>query len=207
MSLTAPVQTVVFDIGGVLIDWDPRYLYRKLIPDVEEMERFLSEICSPAWHRQHDLGASYEDTVPALVAQHPAWAEEILAWNERFAEMYGGPIDGTVALLQELHRGGTRLLASTNWGAESWRRITGQYAFFDLFEGALVSGQVGLAKPDPAFFDLLIATFSLVPATTLYVEDTPTNLDAAASKGFITHLFTSPGDLAVELDGRGLVSP
>ena len=195
----------MFDVGGVLIDWNPRYLYRKLITDEGEMERFLAEVCSLEWHQQHDVGASYHETIPALVALHPEWEAEIRAWNGRFAEMYGGCFPDTVSLLEDLHVRGVRLLASTNWGADSWTRITTQYAFFDLFEGALVSGEVGVAKPDPVFFDLLIETFDLVPPTTLYIEDNPVNLDAAAQSGFVTHLFRSPEELAEDLRTRGLL--
>jgi 2-haloacid dehalogenase len=177
-----PISAVVFDVGGVLIDWDPRYLYRKLIPEEAEMERFLAEVCTPEWHSQHDIGASYEETIPALVAAHPEWEVEIKAWSERFTEMYGGPIDGSVALLGALHEREIPLFASTNWGAESWAAINARYKFFEWFDGALVSGEVGVAKPAPAFFDLLTETFSLEPSTTLYIEDTVTNLRAAAQK-------------------------
>ena len=97
-----PIHTVVFDVGGVLIDWNPRYLYRTIIPEEQEMERFLSEVCTPEWHAQDDLGVSYEDTIPALVAAHPEWADEIRAWRERFDEMYGGVFDGTVDLVRDL---------------------------------------------------------------------------------------------------------
>jgi len=114
------IRTVVFDVGGVLIDWNPRYLYRTIISEEAEMECFLAEVCTPEWHAQHDLGVSYDETIPALVAAHPEWADEINAWRERFLEMYGGVFDGTVALLRELHRRRVPLVASTNWGAESW---------------------------------------------------------------------------------------
>ena len=205
MPSTTPIDAVVFDVGGVLIDWDPRYLYRKLIPEEAEMERFLAEVCTPAWHSQHDVGAPYAETIPALVAANPEWEVEIRAWSERFTEMYGGPLDDTVALLRALHERGIPLFASTNWGAESWAAINARYDFFEWFDGALVSGEVGIAKPDPAFFDLLTETFSLHPSTTLYIEDNVTNLRAAAQKGFVTHLFLSPEALAADLRRLGLV--
>ena len=107
-----------FDVGGVLIDWNQRYLYRKIIPEAVAMERFLTEVCTADWRAQHDLGVSYEDTIPALVAAHSEWASEIRAWSERFVEMYGGIFEGTVALVRELHRRRVPLVASTNWGAE-----------------------------------------------------------------------------------------
>ena len=200
-----PINAVVFDVGGVLIDWDPRYLYRKIIPEEAAMERFLAEVCTPDWHAQHDVGASYEDTIPALVAANPEWEVEVRAWTDRFTEMYGGAFDGTVALLRNLHEREMPLFASTNWGAESWTAITARYEFFGWFDGALVSGEVGIAKPDPAFFDLLIETCSLEPTMTLYIEDNLTNLRAAADKGFVTHAFVSPEALAADLRQRGLI--
>jgi 2-haloacid dehalogenase len=201
------IRTVVFDVGGVLIDWNPRYLYRKIIPEEQEMERFLTEVCTPEWHAQHDLGVSYEDTIPALVTAHPEWTDEIVAWSDRFVEMYGGVFNGTVDLLRELHRRRVPLVASTNWGAESWAMAKGRYEFLECFDGALVSGEVGIAKPDAAFFELLIGTFSLVPERTLYIEDNITNLRAAADKGFVTHQFVSSAALATDLHRHGVIGP
>jgi 2-haloacid dehalogenase len=200
-----PIHTVVFDVGGVLIDWNPRYLYRTIIPEEGEMERFLSEVCTPEWHAQHDLGISYEDTIPALVAAHPEWAGEITAWSDRFVEMYGGVFDGTVELLTELHRRRVPLVASTNWGAESWVTAKARYEFLECFDGALVSGEIGMAKPDAAFFELLIETFNLVPERTLYVEDNIANLRAAAEKGFVSHHFVSSAALKMDLRRHCLI--
>jgi 2-haloacid dehalogenase len=199
------IRAVVFDVGGVLIDWNPRYLYRTMIPEEAEMERFLAEVCTPEWHSQHDLGASYEDTIPALVAARPEWEIEVRAWSERFVEMYGGIFDGTVALLRDLHGREMPLFASTNWGSESWAAIKVRYEFLGWFDGALVSGEIGIAKPDPAFFELLVETFSLEPSMTLYIEDNLTNLQAAAHHGFVTHPFVSPEALAADLLRFGLI--
>jgi 2-haloacid dehalogenase len=200
----SPIRTVVFDVGGVLIDWDPRYLYRELIPDEADMERFLSDVCAPDWHFQHDLGASYEETIPPLVAAHPEWADEIRAWSDRFVEMYGGVFDGTVALLDELRTKQVPLFASTNWGAASWAAAKTRYDFLGWFQGALVSGEIGLAKPDPAFFNLLVETFGLHPPETLYIEDNLANLRAAADRGFVTHRFVSAEALGDALRRYGL---
>jgi 2-haloacid dehalogenase len=199
------ISAVVFDVGGVLIDWDPRYLYRTIIPDEADMERFLAQVCTPEWHAQHDLGVSYEETIPALAAAHPEWADEVRAWSERFVEMYGGSFDDTVELLRTLRERRMRLFASTNWGAQSWARAKATYEFLNWFDGALVSGEVGIAKPDPAFFELLITTFELDPPATLYIEDNLTNLSAAAERGFVTHRFVSPQALTTELRRYGLI--
>jgi 2-haloacid dehalogenase len=199
------IRAVVFDVGGVLIDWDPRYLYRRIIPDQEQMEHFLADVCTPEWHAQHDLGVPYEETIPALIAAHPEWANEIKAWDERFVEMYGGPFDETVALLRELHRRRVPLVASTNWGAESWVMAKDRYEFLGWFDGAVVSGEVGLAKPDPVFYELLVDTFDLVPHETLYIEDNRANLRAAADRGFVPHRFESAADLEIDLRRHRLI--
>lgn len=205
VSWATNIKAVVFDVGGVLIDWDPRYLYRRIIPDEAKMKHFLGEVCTPEWHAQHDLGASYEDTIPALVAAHPEWAEEVRAWSERFVEMYGGIFDDTVAILKDLHQRRIPLFASTNWGADSWAMVKTRYDFLGWFDGALVSGEVGLAKPDPAFFALLVEMFELDPSLTLYIEDNATNLRAAADHGFVVHQFLAPSTLAEELRHLGLM--
>jgi 2-haloacid dehalogenase len=200
------ITAAVFDVGGVLIDWDPRYLYRRMIPHEPDMKRFLTQVCTPEWHAQHDLGASYEDTVPALVAAHPEWTPEIEAWSTRFLEMYGGIFEGTVTLLDQLRRHRVPLIASTNWGAESWAVAKARYEFLNWFDGALVSGEVAMAKPDPAFFELLESRFSLHPPSTLYIEDNMTNLEAAGDHGFVTHHFVSPESLGRELRRHGLLA-
>jgi 2-haloacid dehalogenase len=199
------VHAVVFDVGGVLIDWDPRYLYRKIIPGEEQMEHFLAHVCTPEWHAQHDLGVPYEETIPALIAAHPQWADEIRAWDKRFVEMYGGPFDGTISLLSQLRSRRVPLLASTNWGAESWVVAKSRYEFLGWFDGALVSGEVGMAKPDPAFYELLVRTFGLIPDQTLYIEDNQANLRAAADRGFVPHRFQSAAGLEIDLRRHGLI--
>jgi 2-haloacid dehalogenase len=119
--------------------------------------------------------------------------------------MYGGVFDGTVDLLRELHRRRVPLVASTNWGADSWVMAKARYEFLEYFDGALVSGEVGIAKPDGAFFELLIETFSLVPERTLYVEDNIANLRAAADKGFVAHQFESSAAWEIDLHRHGLI--
>jgi 2-haloacid dehalogenase len=199
------LHAVVFDVRGVLIDWNPRYLYGKLFVTEAEMERFLAEASTPEWHSQHDLGGSYADTIPALVAIHPEWANEIRAWAERFGEIYSGAIDGTVALLGALQERRVPLLAATNWGADSWAPAKRQYEFLHWFDGALVSGEVGIAKPDPAFFELLVQRFALVPRETLYIEDNLTNLQAGSDRGFVPHQFTSAVELGDALRRHHLI--
>jgi 2-haloacid dehalogenase len=197
--------TVVFDLGGVLIDWDPRYLYRQLLPE-DEIDRFLDEIGFRAWNLAQDAGGSWDDAVERLAAEHPHRRDLIAAYPARFAETMSGPVPGTVELLRELHAQGTRLLALTNFSAESYPHAVAAFDFLDLFEGVVVSGAEELAKPDPAIFALLIERYRLEPATTVFVDDSPHNVDAATAAGLRAVLFTGADDLRRDLSRLGLLT-
>lgn len=205
-SATAPVDAVVFDIGGVLIDWDPRHLYRQVIRDEIAMERFLAEVCTRDWHRQHDLGVPFSITIPRLAAAHPEWAAEIRAYSDRFAEMWVGPMPA-VEVLASLRAAGTPTYGATNWPAETWEQARRLFDFLNWFDGCLVSGEAGVAKPSPRFFDLLVERFKLVPPSTLYVDDHADNLAPAEARGFVTHRFRTVVELVEDLRVRGLLGP
>ena len=201
------IEAVVFDIGGVLVDWDPRHLYRKVFSDTDRMERFLSEVCTPAWHAQHDLGVPFSSSIPALVAEYPEWTDEIRAWEVRFEEMWNGTIPGSVEILTALRAADNRvpMYAATNWGSDNWRLAKSLFPFLGGFDGELVSGEVQLLKPDPRFFDLLVDRFGLTPALTLYIDDNLENVRAALQKGFVVCHFTSAGQLNRLLVELGLI--
>jgi 2-haloacid dehalogenase len=199
------VDAVVFDIGGVLIDWNPRHLYAKLIADQRAVDKFLAEICTFEWHSQHDLGVPFSTTIPPLVEAHPEWEDEIRAWGDRFSEMWGGPLDGTVVVLEELRDHGVPLYAATNWGAESWVLAKELFPCLCGFDGELVSGEIGLVKPDPRFFGLLVERFGIRPSSTLYVDDNPDNIAAASLLGFVCHHFVEPAPLLSEITRLGLL--
>jgi 2-haloacid dehalogenase len=198
------LDVVVFDIGGVLIEWDPRRLYSKLLPE-PAMEDFLARICTMDWHAQHDLGLPFSETIPPLVAAHPEWATEIRAWGERFAEMWSGPLTGTEALVTALRQRGIPLYAATNWGRDNWVQAKQLFPCLHGFTGELVSGRVGVIKPDPKFFDLLVESFHLDPGSSLYVDDNPDNVAAAAARGFVCHHFVGPAGLRRALQELGLL--
>jgi 2-haloacid dehalogenase len=199
-------RAVVFDLGGVLLDWNPRYLYRKLFDDEAEMERFLSEVCTLDWHRAHDLGVPPEETSPPLAAAHPEQAELIWAWTQRTEEMLAGPIDGTVAILRELTAAGVPCYALTN--TESWtypgRRE--RYPFLTWFDGTVVSGFEGVAKPDPRVFELLLGRFGLTAADTLFIDDSLVNVEAARAAGMQAVEFESAAALRHRLEDAGLLA-
>jgi len=200
------ISTVVFDLGGVLIDWDPRHLYRLLMPE-DEVEAFLDEIGFAAWNHAQDAGGSWADAVAAHVTRHPHRRELIEAYPERFHDTLGGPIAGTVTILAELHAAGVQLLALTNWSAETFRIARSEYAFLDLFDGIVVSGEERVAKPDPRIFQILLERHKLDAAHTLLIDDAPANVAAARTAGIVAIRYENPGRLREQLVGLGVLPP
>jgi 2-haloacid dehalogenase len=198
-------KAVVFDLGGVLIDWDPRYLYRKLLADEAAVEEFLATVCTPEWNAEQDRGRPFAEGVAELVERHPVHAAAITAYHERWTEMLGGDIAGTVELLDELRDTGVPLYALTNWSAETFGIARERYQFLEWFDGVLVSGEERMIKPDPAIFRLLLDRFGLDPGAAFYVDDSPANVAAAGELGFDAVRFTGPEQLRRDLEARGLL--
>jgi 2-haloacid dehalogenase len=200
-----PFEAVVFDLGGVLIDWDPRYLYRSIFDgDEAAMERFLAEVTTPAWNAEQDAGRTWREAIDALIALHPDRRDLIVAYDERWAEMLGGAIEGTVAVLADLRAAGTRLAALSNWSAEKFPIARARYRFLDWFETIVVSGEVGIAKPDPRIFRHLLELTGLVAEATVYVDDVPANVAVAEDLGMVGLRFRDPGTLRDDLRRLGL---
>lgn len=203
--MRGPIEAVVFDIGGVLLDWDPRYLYRQLFDDEGEMERFLDEICTLEWHQAHDRGTPFEVSCRELAALHPEYAEEIQAWGRRSEEMVGGPIEGAVEILRRLKAAGVRCYALTNMETETYPQRVERFPFMRWFDGAVVSGFEGVVKPEREVFELLLERFELTPERTLFVDDSPRNVRAARELGIQAVVFTTPAEFARLLSELGLL--
>jgi 2-haloacid dehalogenase len=205
---TGRVRAVVFDLGGVLLDWNPRYLYRKLFGgDDAAMERFLAEVCTMEWHHAHDLGVPPEETSPPLVAAHPDQAELIWAWTRRSEEMLGEPIHGTVKILGALKEQHVPCYALTNMETWTYPGRRDRYPFLQWFDGTVVSGFEGVAKPDARVFELLLDRFSLDAAHTLFIDDSAANVDAAHRAGMQSLRFESPEQLRRRLEDAGFSLP
>lgn len=197
---------VVFDLGGVLIDWNPRHLYRKLFDgDEAAMERFLAEICTGAWNSCQDAGRPFAEAVALLVQRHPEQRALIEAYHLRWPEMVTGPIDGTVEILAELRDAGHELHALTNWSAETFALTRPRFHFLTWFETILVSAEVGLIKPDPRIFRLLLEQIGHEAEGCIYIDDGRHNVDAAAALGFDALHFQGAGQLRADLQHRGLL--
>jgi 2-haloacid dehalogenase len=195
---------VVFDLGGVLIDWDPRYLYRKLLADEAAVEEFLATVCTQEWNAEQDGGRPFAEGIAELVERHPEHAAAIAAYRERWPEMLGGDIPGAVALLADLRAAGVPLYALTNWSAETFGYARERFEFLDWFSGVVVSGEERMVKPDPRIFRLLLDRFGLAPDATLFVDDSPANVAAARELGLDAVRFRDPDRLRRDLRARGL---
>jgi 2-haloacid dehalogenase len=200
------VKAVVWDLGGVLIDWDPRYLYRSLFDDDAAMEDFLATVCTPEWNRGQDAGRPWADAVDELATRHPEQRDLITAYWERWHETLGDAIAPTVAVLDALRSDDVRLIALTNWSGETFPVARPRYPFLDWFEGIVVSGDERLIKPDPRIFDVLIRRYGLDPATTLFIDDSQENVEAAAALGFIAIRYLDAEALRRDLRRFGLLS-
>jgi 2-haloacid dehalogenase len=196
---------VVFDLGGVLLDWNPRHLYRTLFAEEAEMERFLAEVCTPTWHAAHDRGASTAASCAELASRHPEFSELIWAWSKRSEEMVGGVDAGSVEILREVKETGLPCYALTNMEAETYPPRFERYPFLGWFDGTVVSGQEGMAKPDRAIFLRLLDRFGLTSGTTLLIDDTAENLEAASALGMQTILFRSSRQLRTQLEVAGVL--
>jgi 2-haloacid dehalogenase len=171
----------------------------------DEIDVFLDEVGFHAWNHEQDAGASWGPAVEAHAALFPHRRELLAAYPARFAESLDGPVEGTVAILAELHAAGTRLVALTNWSAELFPYAEAAFDFLALFEGIVVSGREGVAKPDPAVFDLLLSRYDLDPARTVFVDDSPANVAAAAAAGLRALVFTGADRLRADLSRLGLL--
>lgn len=198
-------KALLWDFGNVIVRWDPRTLYSKIFPDPAERDRFLAEVCTMAWHEAHDRGIRFEDNRAELIGRHPEYEDAIRAWGDRWWEMFSGPIAETEAAIEALHTRGVPMYGLSNI---SQHTIEGTFAMspaFGRLSGVVVSGEVGLTKPDPAIFALTCDRFGYAPQELLFVDDSPRNIESARALGFDVHLFDDPAALAPALEARGLL--
>ncbi len=203
--MTHAGKSVLFDIGNVFVEWDPRFLYRKLIHDAAELERFLSEVVTLEWHTEHDRGRPFAEGVRILSAKFPEYEDLIQAFDERWGDTIGPLIGGTVSVLERLSEQGMPCFGLTNFSAEKWPLFCRDYAFTDIFGGVVVSGAEGLVKPDPRIFQLAIDRFGLEAEHTVYIDDRLENVQAAEHIGMIGHHFTGADKLEADLRAKGFL--
>lgn len=200
------VDTIIFDLGGVLIDWNPAYVFDKLIQDEEKRKQFFADICTSAWNEEQDGGRSLKEATQLLVDQYPEWQEYIEAFYGRWEEMLGGPIQETVEIFRELKESGRyKFYALTNWSAELFPIALQKYDFLHWFDGRLVSGEEKTRKPFPEFYQLLLDRFGIDKTKAIFIDDNKRNAEAAEALGISTIRFESPAQLREELEKRRIL--
>lgn len=204
MSAGTPTA-VVFDVGRVLVQWDMRALFRKLIPDSDELEWFLANVVTEEWHFQHDAGRALDDMVPERIAQFPDHAELLTAYRERFLETIPGRVEGTDRLVERLAARGIPLFAITNFGDEFWDMFRPTESLLGHFQDIVVSGREKCAKPGDEIFQLAQQRFGHAPAEMLFIDDNAANIDAARRLGWQVHHFHDAPMLERDLAERGLL--
>jgi 2-haloacid dehalogenase len=199
------IAAVVFDLGGVLLDWDPRHLYRRLIGDQASLDDFLSRICTPQWHRAHDLGADTEQSCRELARLHPEHADLIMAWADHGDEMVAGQIDAGVAVLADVKATGTRCFALSNMERDKYQLRRSAYSFFGMFDGCVISGVEGAAKPESKIFEILLSRYRLEPRATVFIDDMARNVVAARELGIVALEYSTADQLRRDLLGLGVL--
>jgi HAD superfamily hydrolase (TIGR01549 family) len=196
----------LFDLGRVVLDWEPARLFSRLLPDAEERDRFLSDICTMEWHTRHDAGVSFADNALPLIAKFPEYETEIRAWGGRWMEMFDGYIDGTPALIERLEARNVPLYALSNMPSETWPMMLEHFPLLKRFRHTVVSGDIGLVKPDPAIFAHTLRMLGdPAPSDVFFIDDSEKNIIAADALGFRTHLFRSAEGLEAALVAEGLL--
>lgn len=199
------IETIIFDLGGVLIDWNPRYVYRHMFMTEDAVEHFLSEICTSHWNEEQDAGRSFADATTVLIDKYPHYAKEITAYYGKWEHMLGDQIHGTVEILQNLKKDSRfRLYALTNWSAESFPVALEKFDFLHWFEGILVSGEEKMKKPDPAIFELMLERYKVDKDKALFIDDNMANVNAARNMGIESIQFTGSEQLKIAIENLGI---
>ncbi|RAK56999.1 HAD family hydrolase [Phenylobacterium deserti] len=198
-------KALLWDFGNVLVRWNPRTLYAQVFLDPAECDRFLTEVCTMAWHLEHDRGATFADNRKPLLERFPQYEEQILAWERRWPEMFSGAIPETEAAILALDATGLPQFGLTNLSSEVIGHMKSLSPAFDRLKGIVVSGDEKLVKPDPAIFQVAIDRFGFDPAEVLFVDDSAPNIETARQMGFDTHHFEDPAALRPALEARGLL--
>lgn len=199
-------RAVLFDIGNVLVRWDPRRLYRTMFDDPDECDRFLNEVCTMAWHGAHDAGVSMAENAATLTARFPRYRDQIAAWNTRWDDMFDGSDPGVVSLVSRLLDADVPLFALTNLPAEKKAHIFSKLPFLDHFADVIVSGEEGCVKPDPRIYDIAIARMGRPPHSVIFIDDRDENVAAARAHGLNAVQFTDAAALARDLAEFGVLT-
>ncbi|MBA3446714.1 MAG: HAD family phosphatase [Pseudaminobacter sp.] len=198
------IRHIVFDIGKVLVHYDPDLPFSRLIPDETERRWFFDNVCTSAWNIEQDRGRTWEEAEALLLASHPEHAENIRNFRRSWHEMVPHAYDDSVELMDRLIDAGHDVTLLTNWAADTFVEARKRFAFLDRPRGVTVSGDIGMIKPDRGIFDHHAKVFGLDPAATLFIDDSQKNVDGAIAAGWQAVLFTDAKTLEADLEGLGI---
>ncbi|MEC8135227.1 MAG: HAD family phosphatase [Pseudomonadota bacterium] len=207
MKSNTEIQAFIFDLGKVIVDWDPRYLLHEIAPDEERLKFLVEEVLDLNWFRAVDAGYSLSKAIAERSEIYPDYADAMQIYVDRWPETIRGFFDGTLDIVRKLHAAGFPLYILSNWADETWVRVEEDMTFLKYFQDRIISGQVGVAKPDAAIFDMARDRFQVEPKTTLFIDDGQKNVDAAIAAGFQAILFETPEKLVFELRSFGVALP
>lgn len=200
------VRHIVFDIGKVLVHYDPNLPFSRLIPDEEQRKWFFDNVCTSAWNIEQDRGRTWEEAEALLIAEHPAHEENIRNFRRYWHEMAPHAYEDSVAVYERLIDQGRDVTLLTNWAADTFVEARHRFPFLDRARGVTVSGEIGLIKPQREIYDHHVASFCLEPAASLFIDDSPKNVDGAIAAGWQAVLFTDAATLERDLARLGIAA-
>ena len=205
MTSAVPPRALLWDVGNVIVRWNPRTLFAKIFKEPAELDGFLSHVCTMDWHGETDRGMSFADNIARLTPLHPHYAQQIAAWWGRWPEMFSGTIDQTEAVMEDLAARGVPQFGLTNMSSEAWPGVQAMSPVFRLFHDVIVSAEEGVIKPETRIYEIVLERTGLAPRDLLFVDDNAGNIAAADALGFHTHLFADPAALRPMIQAHGLL--
>ena len=205
MTSSSAPRALLWDVGNVVVRWNPRTLYAKIFKEPADLDRFLSHVGTLDWHAATDRGVTFADNIAALSAEHPDHAEHIAAWWDRWPEMFSGTVAETESVIEDLAARGVPQFGLTNMSSETWPGVKAMSPAFRHFRDTVVSAEERVIKPDPRIFEIVLARTGLAAGDLLFVDDSAANIAAAAAMGFHTHHFTDPAALRPAVERHGLL--
>ncbi|MCM1503519.1 MAG: HAD family phosphatase [Bacteroidales bacterium] len=193
------IKNVIFDFGGVLLDWNPHYVFDPYFGNTEKAQWFIDNICTPQWNAALDAGKPFSEGVKELIAVHPEWEKEIRMYHTEWLKMMGGQIEGMYEIVKGLKDNGYRLFGLTNWAAETFALVRDTYPVLSLLEGIVVSGEEKMIKPDPEIYRILLDRYGLKAEECVFIDDTLRNTKAAEALGIKGIHLTSKDQLTKAL--------
>ena len=204
MQETPPLNAFIFDLGKVIVDWNPGYLLHEIAPDETQLKFLVEEVLDLEWFRAVDAGYPLSKAIAERSEIYPEYADAMQLYVDRWPETIRGFFEGTLEIVRELHASGVPLFVLSNWAGETWARVEQDFAFLEFFDDVIISGHVGMAKPDDAIFKMARDRFNVDPAATLFIDDGLKNVEAAKVVGFQTVLFETPDKLRQDLIDLGV---